>query len=366
MRRGAYRPGLLVAVAVALLLLPACGGGRGSAASMSVEDVLAQVDGLDGDARTKKLVELAEAEGGELSLYTTASIDLGAEVADAFEDAYGLDVSIYKAGDAQLVQRIVSERDAGFHGADVVEAGADAIIGLSQEGALQAYRSPSAADLAPGSAYDDWTADRQNVFVLARNTKLVSEEEAPKTWEELAEPKWSGRFLLIVDDYEWFKALWEHWVESGKTPAEADELAEAVARNATFVDGKSFTRQLISSGEFDVGLNFRNTVERDAEEGAPLAWEPAVRPVFSRPDGLAMVAEPPNPAAAVLFVDWLLSDGQEVYAEAKTDPVRKDLLTAPEVETVPIDIEDYVAEQEQWQQRYDELVRLGTAGPEDD
>ena len=298
-----------------MLILPGCGGGTaGSAPTTSVDEVLAEVESLEGAERTKKLVELAETDGGELSLYTTADIDLGAALAEAFEDEYDIGVSVFKGGDT-LVERILQEREAGFHGGDVFEVGGHHLIDLSEKGALQPYRSPSAVGLAEGSLHEDWTAERLNVFAVARNTNHVSEDQAPKSWEDLADPRWKGKLALNTGDPEWFKTLWDYWVSSGKSPAEADRLMDAIGRNAVFVDSGSLARQLLAAGEFDLTVALRHLVQREAEEGSPIAWQPAAEPVFWKPDGVGMIAEPPNPAAAMLFIDWLLGDGQKLFAE---------------------------------------------------
>ena len=364
MRRGAYRATTLAAISVALILVPGCGGGGGgSEPSSSVEDVLAEVEGLHGAKRTKKLVELAETGGGEVRLYTTADIDLGAALAEAFEDEYDVDVSVFKTGDT-LVQRIVEEKKAGFHGGDVVEVGGQHFESLREAGAIQPYRSPSLTNLVAGSVHEDWTADRLNVFAVARNTALVAADEAPRTWEDLADPRWKGKLALDNEIPEWFKALWEYWASSGKSPAEADRLMDAIGRNAVFLGSGSLLRQLLAAGEFDIGVALRHSVQNEKGEGAPIDWQPSVEPLLWKADGVAMIAEPPNPAAAVLFIDWLLGDGQRVFAEFKTDPLRKDLLVAPTVKQIPIDIEDFLAHQDEWQKRYDAFVRLGTKGPE--
>ena len=216
---------------------------------------------------------------------------------------------------------MVEERKAGFHGADVVETNAINLSFLSDEDVLVPYRGPSVSGLVEGSLHKDWTADRLNVFAVAWNTKLVPKGQEPKSWEDLADPHWKGKLLLQADDHEWFKTLWEHWVASGKTPAEADRLAEAIARNAIFIDGRSLGRELLAAGEFDVTVNLRHAVQSDADEGAPLAWQPAVELMFWRPNGVAAVNGSPNPAAAVLFMDWILADGQKVFEELETDPL---------------------------------------------
>lgn len=363
LRRAAYIAGFLAAIAVALASVTGCGGRSDGEGGQTLDEVLAQVEGLSGAARTKKLVELAEANGGELTFYTTSSTDVSAEVAARFKDAYDLDVSVYKSDDA-IVQRMIEEKKAGFNGADVVETNAVNLSFMSDEGLLAPYQGPSVSGLVAGSLHKDWTADRLNVFAVAWNTKLVPKGQEPKSWEDLADPRWKGKLGLQVDDYEWFKTLWEYWVSSGKTPAEADRLAEAIARNAVFVDGRSFARELLAAGEFDVIVNLRHAIQGEADEGAPVAWQPAVEPMFWRPDGVAVADGSPNPAAAVLFMDWILADGQSVFAELKTDPLRKDLLVAPTAKQIPIDVEEFLAEQGKWQEKYDALVSLGAKGPE--
>src|SRR5918999_1380737 len=88
----------LVIVAAALLLAGACadspteesdGGGSGSQDEKTgYEDVLSEIEGLTGKARTDKLVELAGEEGGILNVYTSMTSDVEDAVAGAFGDDY--------------------------------------------------------------------------------------------------------------------------------------------------------------------------------------------------------------------------------------------------------------------------------------
>jgi hypothetical protein len=54
--------------------------------------VLAAVDGLDAEAREAKLLEAARAEGETLTWYTVTSEDVYPTIADAFEEAYGIEL----------------------------------------------------------------------------------------------------------------------------------------------------------------------------------------------------------------------------------------------------------------------------------
>jgi iron(III) transport system substrate-binding protein len=352
----------VASLVLAILAAPACGGGGGSSDEpRAFEDVLEAVEGLEGKARTDKLVELATEDGGVLNFYNTAGVDVAAAVADAFEDEYDISVASYKGSDT-LPQRIIAERDAGLHGADIAEFTPLHQVVLSRAGALQAYRSASVDGLIEGAAKDEWTSDRLNVYVLARNTKLLSQADAPTSWEELADPKWRGKIGLTNSDPEFWMALRDYFVSSGKGEAEADELMDAIGRNAIFNSGGSLTRELLAAGEFELAVGLRHLINREAKEGAPIAML-AIEPGFWKSDTVAIIKEPPNPAAAILFVDWVLNEGQEVFAELEADPLRKDLLVAPTMEQVEIDMEKFDAEREEILESYDRWTRLGSQGP---
>lgn len=360
MRAAAY-----IVLLLAGLILTSCGGGGGSqGAGASLDDVLTDVAGLSGAARTKELVKAAKADGG-LSLYTTSSVDLISEITDAFGDAYDIDVSIFKTSNEGLLQRVTEEQKAGFHGADVVETNAVSLLNLSGTDALALYRSPSASGLAQGSVHVDWASDKVDNMVVVWNTKNVPEGEQPKSYEELADPKWRGKISLETGDADWYQALWQYWVKSGKTPAEADRLFAAIGRNAIVVPHRSLQRELLIAGEFDVATTQqRHNIQHDIDEGAPLAYEPIVEPVVTRPDGVAIVSEPPHPAAAVLFVDWLLGDGEKVISDFGADATRNDLVVAPSVRRIAANIPDFVANQEKWEARWERVLGLGEEVPE--
>ena len=56
-------------------------------------------------------------------------------------------------------------------------------------------------------------ADRSNtprtvsIFTMAINTNLVKPGQEPKTFEELAEPKWKGKVSMEIGDVDWFTAM---------------------------------------------------------------------------------------------------------------------------------------------------------------
>ena len=55
-------------------------------------------------------------------------------------------------------------------------------------------KSPAFADLNPAAltAHGEWTGTRYNVFVSAYNTNLIKRDSLPKSYDDLADPKWKG------------------------------------------------------------------------------------------------------------------------------------------------------------------------------
>ena len=102
---------------------------------------------------------------------------------------------------------------------------------------------------------------------------------------------------------------------------EYTDLMTRLASNSQVVKGHTVQGELLSAGQFDVGVSlYSHTVDKAADEGAPVAWMPAsgepVQPIISRPNGIGLVKTATNPCAAMLFVDFELTGGQDVFKEA--------------------------------------------------
>jgi iron(III) transport system substrate-binding protein len=352
LRMPCMRP-IVVGVALLVLLLTACGGSDDEPQSRGFEAVFADIQGLTGKAREQKLLQLVEAEGGELSFYT--SIPSFETVQEAFEEAYDVDLAVYRASASTVAQRLREEADAGFHGADVVDANGYEIAGLAREGLFVPYQSEYRAKLVEAAKQDGWTASRFATFVVSWNTKLVDDGEQPRSWEDLADPRWDGKIALELDDVEWYKTLRDHWVEQGKTEEEADRLFAGMADDALVIKGHDALSQLTAAGEFHVAASsYRHVVEDLRKKDAPLAWQPAVEPTIVLASGMGLIDGAQHPAAAILFADWLLGDGQQVIEEVGYSPAQQGPADARQL---PVDIADLLDNREEWIDRYERVLQ---------
>jgi iron(III) transport system substrate-binding protein len=375
---GRRRSRLVLALVAACALLAACGGspsspssddGAGTTADSEVAKQAQQVydrfNQMQGEERRRALVEAANEEGA-LSIYTSnTDID---DVVEGFEDKYpDIDVSVYRANSETALQRLLQEQRAGFYGVDVFETNAGELGIAHQNGLLADYRSELRDKVRKEGQRDGWTASRFNVFVVGWNTKLVKPGQEPKSLEELADPKWKGKISMEVGDIDWFAAMYGHYQQQGKSDAEIRDLFSRLAANAKVVRGHTVQGELLSAGQFAVAVSaYSHTIDKAADEGAPVVWRPdsggaePVQPLVTRPNGVAMVQTARHPAAAMLFVDYELTDSQKIFEEAfriGSVPTGKDPLAG--LQTIQVPDADLLANPKKWDDLYAEVVQKG-------
>jgi iron(III) transport system substrate-binding protein len=362
MRGTRRRRAALLALFSALALASGCGSDDDGGGS-GLTDVVERTQGLSAAERERVLTEMAREEG-RLELYTSLDDDLAGEVAQLFEQRYDVPVRLFRASSEDIAARVIEEARADSTRGDIAEASGLVMQLLSDEGRLEPWE-PVGADRLPADAlFEDWTAARTNRYVLGWNTDRVAEEERPRSWDDLAEPQWSGKVVMEVSDSDFGRTLIEYWVSEGDSFEEAEERFAAIARNARFVDGHSLQTELLASGEFDAAAGaYAYLLEELAGDGSPVEWRPAVSPTVTRPNGPGVLDGAPHPAAAALFVDWYTSVGQDDLRRLGLEPARSDLVVDPGVESAPVDLEAFLAEQEEWQERYDRFIALGGEGP---
>lgn len=364
-----------VAATAAALLLAACGssptasgggpgGGNDTAkqAAAKAQEVYDRVNGLTGEERRKTLQELAEKEG-KLSIYTS-NTDMD-KLVKAFEDTYKVEVSVYRGNSESVLQRVLQEQKANYLGNDFVDTNAGELNVLNSEGMLYPYKGELRDKVRKEGQAEGWTASRFNVFVVGWNTKKVKPGQEPKSFEELADPKWKGQVSMEVGDVDWFAGLYKHYLDQGKSEAEVKDLFTKIAANSKIAKGHTTQGELLSAGQFAVTVSsYSHTIDKAADKGAPVSWRPAsgspVQPILIRPNGFALMKNAKNPAAAMLFADWELTEGQKILEEAfriGSIPTGKDPLAGLNVVAVPE--QELLKDPKKWDTLYSDIVQAG-------
>jgi iron(III) transport system substrate-binding protein len=326
--------------------------------------VTASVQGLPAPRRDAKLLELARKEGKRISLYTTLNPEVLGPLTKKFEATYGIHVDAFTSDPASVLQRVSQEARAGRHAVDVVDTGGPELSQMALEGDLADFRSPLQARLGPGAVQRGWTTTRYSDFVVGWNTKRVKAGTQPRSWEELATPKWRGRISLSPDTtgVSLYAALSDYWrTTKHRTQAQSDRIFQGIARNARIVPQFAVNAQLLASGEIDVaaGSVASNNVDGLRASGAPVAWQPAVEPIVRQRQGAALVRDAPHPAGALLFLDFELGPVQDLLAADHRNPARVDLASSGGGKFAYVDLQALAARQRELTRRWEQIVRLG-------
>lgn len=334
----------------------------GSDTAARLQEIYAELEGLEGSERREALVELAREEDAEVAFYASTNIEDVAPVMEAFEEETGVTVEHYRSGGPELFQRVLREAEAGHPGADVVLVGQTDMLSLQSEGLLLPLESPVLDELVPDAVTETIAPAYLAVELAAWNTDRVPAEEAPQTWEDVLSD-YAGTLALEQEAEAMFGTLVQEYfmAERGMTEEEAIELFKQAARGATAMRGHSLGAELLGAGEFDVHHAMYLHHMRGIGE-APIAWEPAVEPLVYMPFSVGINALAQHPASALLFIDFLLSaeEGQALFAEVGRTPAN----TGVEEGAIPeqyeaISVPDDVLTDERWRSIWlDEVLIL--------
>ena len=306
-------------------------------------------------AQTPAAIAAAKKEG-EVVMYTSGQQDDMSALTKVFEQKYGVKVTIWRSSSEKVLQRAVTEARSGRYAVDILETNGPELETAQREGLLQKVDSPHLRDIIAVALrpHGEWVGTRMNVFTLAYNTKSVKKDELPKSWEELAQPRWKGRLGIEADDSEWLAGVLAQIGEQKGVQL----FRDIVKKNGISVrKGHTLLTQLVVSGEVPLSLTVYNyKAEQLKKEGAPIEWF-AIGKAVARPNGVAATKRAPHPNAAALWLDFEISEeGQKILA-------RRDFVTTNrKVETplnrIPLMVVDpkvMLDEQDKWTKLYEEL-----------
>jgi iron(III) transport system substrate-binding protein len=270
----------------------------------------------------QEMKEKAEAEG-KMVFYAAFNANDSKTLIDGFKQLYPkIDATFYRATDAQLMERILTEGRAGRNLWDVMMSTSFYGHNLKKRGVLAVYDSPERKFYRDG--YKDpqatWTSIYTNYATFGFNTQTVPKSSIPKSHADLLKPEWKGNIGIDSRAYEWFGTLVKSMGEE-KGLGYMRELAKQVQLR----NGRTILAQLVAAGEFKGALTaYSQTFEQMKPAGAPVDWV-YLDPVFANIHPMGLSAKAPHPNAGKLFIDFVLSKrGQELIRGMSRIPDRTD------------------------------------------
>ncbi len=365
--------GVIAALASATLLLAACsapGGesesdsaaGADKCADSSVAKLQDKLKGSSPQDREKTLIEEAKnTNDGTINLYT--EVNDPTVITDPFESKYdGLHVSVYRAGSEQIRERVLQESQANFAGADIIELDSLEMAILDQNHLLSPAESPFLDGVTESGKFANFTGDRLSYIVPVWNTTIIPNEAAPKSLEDLKDPRFKGKLALEGSDVFWFASLVNHLQTQGMSKDQAVQLFKDIAANSAITDGHTTTTDLVVAGQYGIAAN--NYIHRIRElqgKGAPLEFTPVKVPVVAEVTGISVPCASANAAGALLLQDFILGpEGQQAFIDDDRTPSNEEMASKTfggvQIEPIKTDVEAISEQYSDWSDLWQGVV----------
>lgn len=313
----------------------------------------------------------ASGDGDRITVYSPETPEFTKELATKYMDLNGGNVDVQYAGTNVLVNQMLAEKDNPK--ADVWYGGGGILPfeAAVDRGILASYIPEAAEDWEEVEdgikmKHGDGKYVGVEVFVLgfSYNTELVTEEEAPKTWDDLLDPKWAGKIqfpnpaasgtaTLMVMDQLMQRGEEEGWAYFEKLVAQANSMP----------DSGSAPTKGVSMGEAHIGIGFDFMAYEQKAAGESVDFIlPDKTPVLVNPASL--IEGGPNPEGGKAFIDYLLGEeAQQIMADSYHIPINPNVesksdLSLDQVKANAVDLdidwvnENYDRVRNEWKDRF--------------
>jgi iron(III) transport system substrate-binding protein len=154
---------------------------------------------------TPQLIEAANKEG-KVVFYTSIDLPVAERIAKSFEGRYpGIAVRVERTGAERVFQRIGQEYSSRVYAVDVVNSSDAAhLVVWKRDDLLDPFVPEDVAAHYPAEHRDadgSFASFRVTVSAVGYNTDLVKPEEAPKSFADLLDPKWTGKIVKAHPAY---------------------------------------------------------------------------------------------------------------------------------------------------------------------
>ena len=298
---------------------------------------------------------------GNLVIYSVWDVEHLRVISDAFMKRYpGIKATYWQGRNPEIVTRVLTEFQGGQASVDVILSD-NAPPVVRAAGAIMNYDTVQRDVLV---IHDPTMATVSlQIQALAYNTKKIKPGDLPKSWEEVANPKYKG--LVALDDpmragplSSMLAGLKEQWKDDNRFNSFVKGLK---ALKVPVHKSTSAMFRLVISGEYPICMPaLLHDVMEETHKGTPVGYVKTVPPVvFPRQAGI--YAKAPNPNAAKLFAEWAIStEGQKVIDSVGRESSRKDFESKTSIEhafpkgtkAIPVNDKLFLEDPKKWLDTY--------------
>ena len=307
MQKRSERAGLRALAALlatpVVLSLAACGGA--SSAIDSDRDLVLQGETI----ATKDTLAKCESQGGELTYYSSAPAETFGGVAEAFKKDTGVTVDQVRATSNELYSKLISEASGGKVGADSVAVNDPTLRqDLYEKKIVADYTIPEEDGLKqlvgdnPQFSFAKPADSASNV--IAWNTEVVDDADAPRSYADLLDPKWKGKFGMTPVQTGLSSITVAKSIYDGLGAARAAQFGKQHPKIYPSVVPLS---QALVRGEIPVAITDLSIIRGYEKEGNPVAWAAPAEGTPTWSNAQMITADAKHRACALVWAGWVTS-----------------------------------------------------------
>ena len=351
---------ILALMLTAALLMTGCGS---SEPSEEAEPSQVPSENVSEEAPKEELED-------SLVIYSTHPEGLLELVADAFTEKTGVEVEFINLK-GELADRVRAEKENPQ--ADIMYGGASSLfMELTEEGLFEATEPTWAGELAPNFKDPDnhWFGTIKTPVMMFYNKDMMTAEEAPKDWRDLADPKYEGKIVsrdtMSSSIRATIASLIYGYEKEGNIDGAWEFLTSLDKNMKNYYNSGTMQFQAVGKGEAPISFAVLSAItQNQTENEMPLEIIDAESGSIVITDGVAAIKNAPHPNAAKAFVEFAGSPevGVLLANEQNRIPTLASALKdcpqwmAEEYKMMDVDWKVISENQNEWIQKFDTEIR---------
>jgi iron(III) transport system substrate-binding protein len=231
-----------------------------------------------------------------------------------FETKYGIKVDYWRGDSTKVSERALTEWRAGKPGFDIVEGNRGVQLIMRDEGLFAKFVPPSSEKFPAAVREKDGLITPWRVLPISilYNTEMVKPADLPKTWDDLLQPKWTGKIVMPDPTRHTTTAQFLWNLEKFKKDKWIDYARGLAKQQPLLVTSLASVPTSVIKGEGALGITYVKYVK---QYKGPMHYV-LMDKYLADPNYVSVGVKAPNPNAARLYAEYVTTaEGQKYIAE---------------------------------------------------